>query len=124
MAGALLVLRSAVEQKLGRRVGIAFVVLTATQFHLPFYASRPLANTYALIPTALALAAVLRRTRPRLAIALLTFTTVQVQPTRFASSRLDRLRHGWGWQLIHHYMSSAESSSRLRQGRNCRYIRP
>jgi len=78
VAGALLVLRAAVEQKLGRRVGIAFVVLTATQFHLPFYASRPLANTYALIPTALGLAAVLRRTRPRLAIVLLTFTTVHL----------------------------------------------
>ena len=82
MAGALLVLRVAVEQKLGRRVGLAFVALTVTQFHLPFYASRPLANTYALIPTALALAAVLQRTRPRLAIALLTFTTVLLQPAK------------------------------------------
>ena len=52
VAAALLVLRSAIERTLGRRVGIAFVALTATQFHLPFYASRPLANTFALIPTA------------------------------------------------------------------------
>ena len=79
MAAALLVLRSAVERALGRPTGIAFVFLTSTQFHLPFYASRPLANTFALVPIALALAAVLDRSRPRLAIALLTFTTVRLQ---------------------------------------------
>ena len=100
MASALLALRSAVEHTLGRRVGLAYLVLTATQFHLPFYASRPLANTFALIPTALALAAVLRRTRRRLAIALLTFATVQSQAVRSASSCHQYLRHSRARHLV------------------------
>jgi alpha-1,6-mannosyltransferase len=78
----LLVLRSAVERVLGRPVGVAFVVLTSTQFHLPFYASRPLANTIALVPTAVALAAMFARSRPRVATALLTFTTVRSHRVR------------------------------------------
>ena len=89
VAAALLVLRSAVERALGRPVGIAFVALTCTQFHLPYYASRPLANTFALVPTALALAAALDRSRPRTAIALLTFTTVRLPSERRDSEASD-----------------------------------
>jgi alpha-1,6-mannosyltransferase len=42
-------LRQSVTRVYGDSVGTAFIVITATQFHLLFYASRALPNTFAMI---------------------------------------------------------------------------
>lgn len=70
-------LRSAVQQVYGRDTGTAMLLITAMQFHLPFYASRPLPNTFALALVALALADCLLGNNAR-AIFLLVFTTVSL----------------------------------------------
>lgn len=41
--------RKEVSRKFGNDVGIALMIVTLCQFHLPFYMSRPLPNTLALI---------------------------------------------------------------------------
>jgi alpha-1,6-mannosyltransferase len=68
-------LRAAVQRHFGRPVGTAFIIFTTVQFHLPFYMSRPLPNTFALILMSLAFADWLSR-RADSAICLLVFTTV------------------------------------------------
>jgi alpha-1,6-mannosyltransferase len=47
---ALTFLTAQIKQKYGTRVSVAFVVVTASQFHLMFWGSRFLANVLALIP--------------------------------------------------------------------------
>ena len=39
------------QGRFGSAAGAAFVALSVTQFHLPFYWSRSLPNTYALVMT-------------------------------------------------------------------------
>ena len=51
----------------------------ALQFHLPFYASRALPNTFALVLSNWAVAAWLRGGTPRKVIALLSFTVVVIR---------------------------------------------
>ena len=77
VASSWVALRRTTEQRLGRPTGIAFAVLLASQFHLPFYASRPLANTFALAMCGFGLAAALDGKRPRQAIVLLTISAVR-----------------------------------------------
>ena len=48
--------RRVLSKNFGKEVGIAFAVITSTQFHLPFYASRTFPNTFALVLTTFALA--------------------------------------------------------------------
>ncbi len=43
-------LRRAVSRRFGRPTGVLFVLLTITQFHLPFWMSRTLPNMFALLP--------------------------------------------------------------------------
>lgn len=57
--------KSAVISRLGRSVGWWLSVLTLSQFHLLFYASRPLPNIYALVIVLHALAAWLRAQHSR-----------------------------------------------------------
>lgn len=52
---SLLSIRSALSYRHGHIVGYFFTLITACQFHIPFYAGRPLANTFALIFTNLSL---------------------------------------------------------------------
>jgi Alg9-like mannosyltransferase family len=76
-------LRVAVQRRFGAAVGIFLMVITALQFHLPFYMSRTLPNVLALAPVTLALADHIERRRARRAIALLVFAAVR-GITRFA----------------------------------------
>ena len=49
-AVGLIALRRAVSRRFGRPMGFMFVLLTITQFHLPFWMGRTLPNMFALLP--------------------------------------------------------------------------
>eukprot|EP00891_Asterochloris_glomerata_P000727 jgi/Astpho2/727/fgenesh1_pm.00015_%23_8_t len=68
----------AVRRRCGATAASAFLLITALQFHLPFYMSRPLPNTFALALVSLAMAAWLDQ-KPCLLVWLLVFTTVVVR---------------------------------------------
>lgn len=59
--GALARVRAALETEFGARTAALFTLVSACQFHLPFYASRTLPNTFALVLCNLALAAYVAR---------------------------------------------------------------
>lgn len=42
-------LKWAVERELGKTEGLCFILTTLVQFHLPFYSSRPLPNSFAML---------------------------------------------------------------------------
>ena len=68
-------LRGATARVHGKTAGVLLFALACVQFHLPFYLSRPLPNTYALIVTSLATADWVDASSPRRTIALLAATT-------------------------------------------------
>ena len=67
---------ASVDSALGESVGQAFMLLTSLQFHLPFYASRPLPNTFALALASLAHADWISSKRPQRAIVLMAAAVV------------------------------------------------
>ena len=76
---ALARLRAAVAGRLGEGVGQALMLLTALQFHLPFYASRPLPNTFALALGSVAHADGIRGKRRARAIFLMARAVVPLR---------------------------------------------
>ncbi|CAL8468707.1 g8247 [Coccomyxa elongata] len=76
VVAALSYLGAAVQRRFGRPVGVIFILTTALQFHLPFYASRTLPNTFALVSASMAHAEWLDGKRPYRTILLLAFTVV------------------------------------------------
>lgn len=70
--------QQAVQQRLGTACASAFMLLTAMQFHLPFYMSRTLPNTFATAVLGLALADWVTGRHPKRLIALLALATVSL----------------------------------------------
>lgn len=70
--------QQAVHQSLGAACASAFMLLTAMQFHLPFYMSRTLPNTFATAVLGFALADWLTGRHPRRLISLLALATVSL----------------------------------------------
>ncbi len=60
---------------------------TAMQFHLPFYMSRTLPNTFALAVLGLAIADWIEAKHPRRLVSLLAFATVRLNDTLTALSQ-------------------------------------
>lgn len=84
-AGGFMLIRRAVCRRFGRPTGLMYVLLTCSQFHLPFWMGRTLPNMFALFPVNIAFYALYDRapqsqypTRRsvEVAFALLTFTAV------------------------------------------------
>lgn len=70
-------LKQTLAKQLGQAVGNAYVLLLCSQFHILFYAGRPLPNTMALPLVAVAVAQWMR-TRTTAAVCTLTFATVRL----------------------------------------------
>lgn len=68
--------QNSVREVYGKDVSCAFVVLTMLQFHLPFYISRMLPNSFALILTNVAMADWIRDPSNKRIIYILTFAMV------------------------------------------------
>ncbi|KAG0557176.1 hypothetical protein KC19_11G108000 [Ceratodon purpureus] len=73
--GSLSALRTQVRKQFGNEVSAAFAIITAVQFHLLFYLSRPLPNVFALALVNLAFASWLSG-RPLNTLRYLVFTAV------------------------------------------------
>ncbi|XP_024402319.1 dol-P-Man:Man(7)GlcNAc(2)-PP-Dol alpha-1,6-mannosyltransferase isoform X2 [Physcomitrium patens] len=73
--GSLSALRAQVKREFGNEVSTTFAIITATQFHLLFYASRPLPNVFALVLVNLAFTSWMRG-RPVNTLRFLVFTTL------------------------------------------------
>ena len=63
----LITLRRGVSRRFGRPTGFMFVLLTITQFHLPFWMGRALPNMSALLPGAFLLPIVCKTFSAKLA---------------------------------------------------------
>ncbi|CAM6071312.1 unnamed protein product [Sphagnum tenellum] len=73
--GTIFALRLQVGRQFGRNMSTAFAIITATQFHLLFYLSRPLPNVFALALVNLAFAYWMSG-QPKNTLRLLVFTAV------------------------------------------------
>ena len=62
-AVGLISLRRAVTKRFGQPAGFMFVLLSITQFHLPFWMGRTLPNMFALLPGEFAIRLLLSRVR-------------------------------------------------------------
>ena len=71
-------IRQVLQKQLGTIPAQAFMIVTAMQFHLPFYMSRTLPNTFALAVLGFAVADWVDAQHPRRSISLLAFVTVSV----------------------------------------------
>ena len=71
-------LQQAISKQYGASCARAFMIVTALQFHLPFYMSRTLPNTFALAVLGLAIADWVEARHPRRLISLLAFATVRL----------------------------------------------
>lgn len=76
MAVGLHTLHMAVRDAISQSAGTAFAMLCISQFHLAYYASRPLPNTFALVLCCVASASWLRSRHPRRVVLLLTASAV------------------------------------------------
>ena len=84
---ALARLRASVDSGLGKCVGQAFMLLTSLQFHIPFYASRPLPNTFAVALASLAHADWISSKRPQRAIVLMAAAVVGPAASQTSASK-------------------------------------
>lgn len=71
-------IQNAVQQRLGATFAKAFLLLTAIQFHLPFYMSRTLPNTFATAMLGFATADWVTGRHPKRLICSLAFATVSL----------------------------------------------
>ena len=78
VAASLHMLQMATRATVGRTAGAAFAALCISQFHLVFYASRPLPNTFALVLCCAASSYWLRSKHPRRTLLLLTVAAVRL----------------------------------------------
>lgn len=69
-------LQQALRKQYGSTCAKAFMIVTAMQFHLPFYMSRTLPNTFALAVLGLATADWIEAKHPRRLVSLLAFATI------------------------------------------------
>ena len=74
-------LQQALRNQYGSTCAKAFMIVTAMQFHLPFYMSRTLPNTFALAVLGLAIADWIEAKHPRRLVSLLAFATVRLSDT-------------------------------------------
>lgn len=78
-------IQQALRKQYGTTCAKAFMLVTAMQFHLPFYMSRTLPNTFALAVLGLAIADWIEGQHPRRLVSLLAVATVRLfdTPLRF-----------------------------------------
>ena len=79
--------QQALRKQYGSTCAKAFMIGTAMQFHLPFYMSRTLPNTFALAVLGLAIADWIEAKHPRRLVSLLAFATVRLNDTLTALSQ-------------------------------------
>lgn len=75
---ALVRLQATLHKRFGTTLASIFILLTALQFHLPFYMSRPLPNTFALILSCIGTSHWINK-KPKRALAWLTFAALVVR---------------------------------------------